>query len=119
MVIARRILLSFVLLIVTVVSFFLSSKLILHDKIIYIRVKGNAVYIGALAEDRKITIKATYGVVRIQIKGNRVAVVDAECPDKNCVRTGWRSHEGDSILCEPNQLVILILENDGGLEQAY
>lgn len=105
----RRIALCLVLLVVTVGSFFLSKTPASLGETVIIEVKGNAVYKGLLSEDRKITIKATYGLVRIQIKGNKVAVVAAECPNRICVRAGWRSHTGESILCTPNELVIRIL----------
>lgn len=103
------IVLCIILLVVIIGSFFLANTLVSLGETVIIEVKGNAVYKGALAEDRKITIKAGYGLVRIQIKGNKVAVVAAECPDKICVRTGWRSHAGESILCGPNELIIRIL----------
>ncbi len=105
----RPIILSLAVLAVAVESFFLSSTSVSHDNTVAIELKGTAVYIGALGEDRKVTIKATYGLVRIQIKDRKVAVVGAECPDQICVQTGWRSLEGESIFCEPNELIIHIL----------
>lgn len=104
-----NVLLWLVFLVITIGSFFLSSTPMSLGETVIIEVKGNTVYKGPLAEDRKVTIKATYGLVRIQIKGNKVAVVDAECPNKICVRTGWRSHDGESIRCVPNELIIRIL----------
>ena len=105
---ARSIIFSLVVIAVAAESFLLSSLPVFHDDSVSIEVKGTTVYIGALGEDRKITINAKYGLIRIQIRGRRVAVVGAQCPDQICVRSGWRSHEGESILCEPNELGIHI-----------
>ena len=104
-----RVILSLLLVCLVVGSFYFSTTPIVHHETVSIEVKGNLVYIGALAEDRKVTIKATYGLVRIQIKGKKVAVVDAECSDQICVKTGWRSRLGESIFCEANELIIHIV----------
>lgn len=76
---------------------------------VLVEVSGLPVYKGNLSEPRKITIKGGFGDLRIVVADNRVAVLSAECPNKICVRTGWRSHAGDVIVCVPNRVIIRIL----------
>lgn len=47
----------------------------------------------------------------IEIKGGKIRVLDADCPDKICVNTGWL-RSGIPIVCLPNRLVIEFAENE-------
>lgn len=42
------------------------------------------------------------------IRGGEVSVVDANCRDKICVHHRAVSHDGESIICLPHKLVIMI-----------
>lgn len=98
-----------VLLLCTIGSFFTKNLLASQGSLVIIELRDMPVYKGDLTEDRKITIRGAFGDVRVQIKEGKVAVVYAECPNKVCVRTGWRSFSGESIICVPNRLIIRIL----------
>lgn len=50
----------------------------------------------------------------LEVAGGRVRMVDSACPDKLCVKTGWISSPGESIVCLPNRVVIEIVSSDGG-----
>ncbi|MBX2989928.1 MAG: NusG domain II-containing protein [Bacteroidetes bacterium] len=76
---------------------------------VIVELKDLVVYKSSLAENRKITVRGDYGDVRIQVNEGRVAVVHADCPNKVCVRTGWRSLAGDAIICVPNRVLIRIV----------
>jgi len=47
-----------------------------------------------------------YNIVRIE-KG-RIRITDADCPDKVCVKTGWITQPGQSVICLPHKLIIKI-----------
>jgi hypothetical protein len=98
-----------VLTVCTVGSFFAKNLFASHGFTVLVELRNIAVYKGNLSEERKVTIHGAYGDVRIQIHDGRVAVVHAECPNKVCVRTGWRGLAGETIICVPNRLVIRIL----------
>ena len=69
----------------------------------------------ALDEDRTVTIGETdYNV--LEISGGRAAVVEASCADHTCVRTGWISREGETIVCLPHRLVVRIQGASGELD---
>ena len=69
----------------------------------------------ALEEDAAVTIgEADYNV--LEISGGQAAVVAANCADHTCVRTGWISREGETIVCLPHRLVVRIQGDSGELD---
>jgi len=44
----------------------------------------------------------------ITIEPGRIKITDADCPDKLCVKTGWISQSGQTIVCLPHKLIIAI-----------
>jgi hypothetical protein len=61
-----------------------------------------------LREDREIDVRGTAGTLRIEVRDGAVRVADAGCPNRVCMRTGWRRREGEVIVCVPNRTVIRI-----------
>ncbi|MFD0898651.1 NusG domain II-containing protein [Loigolactobacillus binensis] len=53
----------------------------------------------------------------VEIKGSRIAIVDANCQDQICVRRGWISKPGQTIVCLPHKLLIEIKTNHGSQTQ--
>ncbi|MER3523474.1 MAG: hypothetical protein C4326_05240 [Ignavibacteria bacterium] len=93
----------------TIGSFFTRDLLASQGFTVVVELRNVAVYKGNLNEERQVTVRGGFGDVRISIHNGCVAVVHAECPNKVCVRTGWRNLAGESIICVPNRLVIRIL----------
>lgn len=111
---------DYILLIVLIIGIgvsFLMSFSASTGSTVIVELKDLPVYKGNLAENRKVTIKGTHGDVRIQIRDGKVAVVFAECPNKVCVRTGWRSRSGESIICVPNRVIVRILGEETNVIQ--
>jgi len=48
------------------------------------------------------------GNMRIEIRNKKVRVLKSNCPNKICVKSGWISKKGESIVCVPNRTLILI-----------
>ena len=44
----------------------------------------------------------------LQIAGGTAAVIEANCGDHTCVRTGTISRKGEAIVCLPHRLVVSI-----------
>ncbi len=93
----------------TLGSFFGMQYFSLSGSTVIVELKDLVVYKSDLTENRKITVRGDYGDVRIQVNEGRVAVVHADCPNKVCVRTGWRSLAGDVVICVPNRVLIRIV----------
>ena len=53
-----------------------------------------------------IVIADGHGANTIRIEDESIAVVDADCPDLVCVKTGKASKRGDVIACLPHKLLI-------------
>ncbi len=78
---------------------------------------GKTLYTIDLSKEPDRTIEITYEGRKniIEIKGGRVHILEADCPDKVCVNTGWLT-AGIPIVCLPNKLVIEYADNDTGLD---
>ncbi len=55
-----------------------------------------------------IYIPETNSNVVIEIKDNKVHFKSSDCPDKVCVNTGWLSQPGQTAVCLPNRLSIVV-----------
>ncbi len=97
------------LLIVTGASFLAKNISATEGSVLLVELEGAAIYKGSMSENRTVTVKGRFGEVRIRVEEGRVAVTDAHCPNKVCVRTGWRSLAGESIICVPNRVLVKIL----------
>ena len=60
-----------------------------------------------LSQEQTVTLgDADYNI--LQISGGGAAVIEANCGDHTCVRTGQISREGESIVCLPHHLIVRI-----------
>ena len=50
--------------------------------------------------------------------GDRVRIKEADCDDQICVRRGWATKNGETIVCLPHKLVIEVRSTDGGDEDS-
>ena len=57
---------------------------------------------------KEFTVEFSGGFNRLMTEDGGIAVVDADCPDRDCVKRGWLRRPGDSAVCLPNRLVIRI-----------
>jgi len=84
----------------------------LEGSTVLVDVGGKTVAKLDLREEKEITVKGEKGDLRIEVRDGRVRVAEADCPNRICVRTGWRSRGGDVIVCVPNRTVVRILGRD-------
>lgn len=42
------------------------------------------------------------------VKDGKVCIARADCPDETCVKMGWVSEVGDTIVCLPHRLVVTV-----------
>ena len=77
--------------------------------------EGKLLHTLPLAVDRQITVETQLGTNVITVKGGKIAVTEASCPDHYCMHRGF-CNTGAQIVCLPNRLVIRFtgdLEVDG------
>ena len=69
----------------------------------------------ALSEDRTVILgEENYNI--LQISNGKAAVMEANCGDHTCIRTGKISREGESIIWLPHRLIIRI---EGGVKPDF
>ncbi|WP_142957843.1 NusG domain II-containing protein [Enterococcus durans] len=54
----------------------------------------------------------------IEIAGDKIRIKEADCDDQICVRRGWASKNGETIVCLPHKLVIEVRSTDGSDEDS-
>jgi len=55
---------------------------------------------------REFIIEYKGGYNRLRTEDGGIAVIEADCPDKDCVKRGSLKKPGDSAVCLPHRLVI-------------
>lgn len=67
-----------------------------------------------LDEDKILSIGGDYQNV-VAVRGGRAEIVQSDCPGRDCVRSGWISRPGRSIVCLPNRVELRVVTiNTGG-----
>jgi hypothetical protein len=66
-----------------------------------------------LDREESVTVRGAVGSVVVTVREGRVAVTRADCPNHVCVRTGWKEHSGDVVVCAPNRIVVVIVGRTG------
>lgn len=61
-----------------------------------------------LSIDETFTVETSGGKNIVVIKNGAVSVVEADCPDKICVRRGAIKNSNETIACVPHKLLIEI-----------
>ncbi len=67
--------------------------------------EGKLLYTLPLSEDRQVTVQTQRGMNVITVKGGKIAVTHADCPDHYCMDRGFCA-SGAQIVCLPNRLEI-------------
>lgn len=54
---------------------------------------------------------------KIEVEPGKIRFVDADCPDKICVKTGWISEPGQTAVCLPHKIIIRIEGKNSSYDQ--
>ena len=73
---------------------------------VIVRIDGKQVATYSLLEDGEYSLNGGTNILRIQ--DGKAFLVDADCPDKNCVNQGKIDQTGESITCLPNRLTVTV-----------
>ena len=67
---------------------------------------GQVIRTVSLSVDQEFTVTTPKGGVNvITVRNGKIAVTEANCPDKYCMLRGW-CDQGTQIVCLPNHLLI-------------
>ncbi len=76
--------------------------------------QGNKLYeIVSLRQPEKKDLNIGKARITIEVKSGAIRVVESNCPNKLCVRTGWISQPGQTIICALNRVVIEVQGKKG------
>lgn len=54
----------------------------------------------------------------IEIKNNKIHIKESDCPDKICVNTGWLSAPGQTAVCLPNKMSVVVKGKSSDVDTA-
>jgi len=75
-----------------------------------IEVDGRLKYAFPLNKDRTVELSGVIGRTTVEIKGGKVRIKEAPCPNKVCIHQGWI--ESGAIICLPNKVIVTISRPD-------
>lgn len=52
----------------------------------------------------------------IEILDGKVRMLEADCHDRYCVRQGWIGYDGQSIICLPNMITVMVTGGDRAVD---
>ena len=58
-----------------------------------------------------IRVEGTDGYDVVEIFDNKVRIVEADCPDKLCLKQGWIAWSPQQLVCLPNRVVVKIINS--------
>jgi hypothetical protein len=89
--------------------FFVSGKKAAKAEIL---VDAKLVQTVDLSKNQTFTVTGVNGGTNlVVVSDGKIAVTDADCPDKICVNTGAISKPGQTIVCMPHRVVVQIKGN--------
>ncbi len=90
-----------------------ASQKILHSApaaVARVSVDGTVTASLDLDEDTELTVTGKNGCYnKLIVRNGEVWCDSASCPDKVCVKQGKKSHNGDTIACLPNKMIVTIV----------
>lgn len=65
-----------------------------------------------LNKDLTVDLGKGEHVCMLEIEGRKARILESNCPDKICVKTGYISKAGESIICLPHKVIVEITGMD-------
>lgn len=75
-----------------------------YAEIIY---NGNVIEKLPLNKDTEYIPKTNNNIL-IEIKDKKIHFMYSDCPDKICIKTGWLSKPGQTAVCLPNKISVVV-----------
>ncbi len=75
-------------------------------------VDGKIVYSYSLSDTVNEVINTEWGENHLVIEEGKVFILEADCPDKLCVRQKEIDKTGESIVCLPHKLVVSVTDGE-------
>lgn len=76
---------------------------------------GKLIKTVSLEEDQQFAITGRYSCT-VTVRGGKIAVTGSDCPGEDCVRSGWISGPGRSIVCLPGGVEIRVVSGSADVD---
>ncbi len=93
---------------ITVLSFYFVKVIFPEGVEASIKVEERSLGPYQLTEDRILEIRGPLGHTEVEIKNGKIRIKKAPCRDKICMRQGWISSSGESLICLPNRVIVYV-----------
>ena len=60
----------------------------------------------SLGEDTTVTVTSSLGTNIIEVANGRVRCLESDCSNQTCVKQGWASGRGQTVVCLPHKLIV-------------
>lgn len=75
-----------------------------------------------LAQDAQLEVQTSYGTNVVQVSDGSVCIIEADCPNGDCIDQGTISDAGQQIICLPHHLWVEVVDTGsseaGGAQQS-
>lgn len=98
------------LLLMAALAFFLFQRFIFKEKGESVTITQDGTNIGqySLQENKTIPLESQNGYNLLVIEDGSARMVEADCPDKLCVKQRRISNAGESLICLPHKLIVTV-----------
>ena len=63
----------------------------------------------SLGEDATVTVMGSLGTNIIEVANGRVRCLESDCSNQTCVKQGWVSGRGQTVVCLPHKLIVQVV----------
>lgn len=65
-------------------------------------------------DDSDFTVDGKHGHLKVLVRDGRVRIIESDCPDGLCRQAGWISRQGQSLVCLPGRIALVIEKESRG-----
>ena len=94
------------LLLLSVCGILLVGEIMPAGATVQIYVNGKPSHVYPLGTDREIPVAGPLGTTYVEIKKNRVRILESPCKTRWCIRQGWQMK--GTVICLPNRVMVTI-----------
>ena len=62
-----------------------------------------------LSEDTTVTVTGSLGTNIIEVANGRVRCLESDCSNQTCVKQGWASGRGQTVVCLPHKFIVQVV----------
>ena len=95
-----------VLVLAAAAGMFFAKEVLSSGRGVSIEVDGRTAYRYPLDADRAVRIEGAHGALTVEIKGKKVRVIEATCPNRICEMQGWIDR--GVIVCLPGRISVIV-----------